>query len=146
MTSTAMGEVSIHTGSPDSLFTGRSKMLTDDHKQLIRRILKGRMADSRIGADQRVVIRQICAELMPVAEPPVLLRAFVDALVLAADIERISYGVERDALLSQLVSVFVDELHACTGDGLPLELGLRRETPASAPRLFLDADSPETSL
>jgi hypothetical protein len=121
-------------------------MLTDDHKERIRRLLKGRMAASRIDADQRATIRQICAEVMPVAEPSTLLRAFVDALVLAADAERIAFGVERDALLSQLVSVFVDELHACTDDGHPLDLGLRRETPASAPRLILDSDSASTSL
>jgi hypothetical protein len=121
-------------------------MLTDYHKELIRRLLKGRMADSRIDAEQRASIRAICAEVMPVAEPSRLLRAFVDALVQAADNEGISYGVERDALLSQLVGVFVDELHACTAEGTPLELGLRRETPATAPRIFLDSDSPDTSL
>src|SRR6476469_3860449 len=121
-------------------------MLTDYHKELIRRLLKGRMADSRLDTEQRATIRAICAEVMPVAEPHALLRAFVDALVQAADDERISYGVERDARLSQLVAVFVDELHACADDGTPLELGLRRETPATAPRIILDADSPDTSL
>jgi len=121
-------------------------MLTDYHKELIRRLLKSRMADPRIGTEQRAVIRGICAEVMPVAEPAMLLRAFVDALVQAADNEGISYGVERDALLSQLVALFVDELHACPDEGNPRELGLRRETPASAPRLFLDADSTTTSL
>jgi hypothetical protein len=49
-------------------------------------------------------------------------------------------------MLSQLVSIFVDELHTCADDGKPLELGLRRETPATAPRLILDSDSPRTSL
>ena len=121
-------------------------MLTDDHKERIRRLLKGRMTASRIDADQRATIRQICAEIMPVAEPATLLRTFVDALVLAADAERIPYGVERDAMLSQLVALFVDELHACSDDGNPLELGLRRETPATAPRLILDSDSASTSL
>lgn len=121
-------------------------MLTEKHKQLIRGTLKGRTADSKITAEQRSAIRQICAEVMPVAEPERFLRAFVDALVQAADEEGIHYGVERDAMLSQIVSIFVDELHASTGDGNPLELGLRRETPASAPRLILDSDSASTPL
>jgi hypothetical protein len=121
-------------------------MLADNHKQVIRGILKGRKADSRITAEQRAAIRQICVEVMPIAEPEKFLRAFVDTVVQAADAERIGYGVERDAMLSQIVSIFVDELHACTEDGSTLELGLRRETPATAPRLILDNDSTSTSL
>jgi hypothetical protein len=121
-------------------------MLTDNHKQLIRGILTGRTADSKIGVQQRSAIRQICAEVMPVPEPERFLRAFVDTLVQAADEERIPYGVERDAMLSPLVSIFVDELHACSDDGNALELGLRRETPASAPRLVLDNDSASTPI
>src|SRR6478609_2560213 len=70
-------------------------MLTDYHKELIRRLLKGRMADSRLDTEQRATIRAICAEVMPVAEPHALLRAFVDALVQAADDERISDCVGR---------------------------------------------------
>lgn len=120
-------------------------MLTEDHKQLIRSTLTGRTADSKINAQQRSAIRRICVEVMPVAEPERFLRAFVDALVQAADDERIAYGIERDAMLSQLVSVFVDEVHA-THDGETLELGLRRETPATAPRLILDSDSASASL
>ena len=122
------------------------KMLTDNHKHLIRRVLSARTSDSKINAEQRGAIRRICAEVMPVPEPERLLRAFVDELVQAADAERIAYGVQRDAMLSQLVSIFVDELHTCADDGKPLELGLRRETPATAPRLILDSDSPDTSL
>ena len=121
-------------------------MLTDRHQQLIRSLLKGRTANSKINAEQRSAIRQICAEVMPVPEPERFLRAFVDALVKAADAEGIAYGVRRDAMLSQLVSILVDELHSCTDDGNTLELGLRRETPATAPRLILDSDSPSTSL
>lgn len=121
-------------------------MLTDNHKELIRLLLKRRLVDSKINAEQRATIREICVDVMPVAEPSALLRAFVDALVQAADSERVAYGVERDAMLSQLVSVFVEELHACSDDGRPLELGLRRETPATAPRLILDIESPGTSF
>ncbi|HJP60272.1 MAG TPA: hypothetical protein VJ865_09740 [Gemmatimonadaceae bacterium] len=120
-------------------------MLTENHKQLIRSTLTGRTPDSRINAEQRSAIHQLCIEVLPVAEPERFLRAFVDTLVQGADAEGIAYGVERDAMLSQIVSVFVDEIHA-TNDGETLELGLRRETPATAPRLFLDGDSASASL
>jgi hypothetical protein len=145
VTEHANREVSTYTGARDALCTDRLKMLTEDHKQLIRSTLTGRTADSKINAQQRSAIRRICVEVMPVAEPERFLRAFVDALVQAADDERIAYGIERDAMLSQLVSVFVDEVHA-THDGETLELGLRRETPATAPRLILDSDSASASL
>ena len=121
-------------------------MLTDKHKELLRITVKGRTADSKIESEKRLAIRQICAELMPSAEPERVLRAFVDALVQIADAERIPYGVERDAMLSQVVGIFVDEHHACADDDSPLELGLRRETPASAPRLILDSESESTPL
>jgi hypothetical protein len=121
-------------------------MLSDKHKELLRIAVKGRAADSKIQSEKRLAIRQICAELMPAAEPERLLRSFVDALVQIADAERIPYGVERDAMLSQIVSIFVDELHVCAEDGKPLDLGLRRETPATAPRLILDNDSANTPL
>lgn len=116
-------------------------MLTEHHKQLIRGALQARTTDSKIHAEQRTAIRQICTELMPSPEPEKLLRAFVDAVVHAADDLRIPYGVERDAMLSKFVTIFVDELHTCADDERPLELGLRRETPATAPRLILDNDS-----
>ena len=121
-------------------------MLTDKHRESIRNTLRARTRDSRINAEQRSAIRQICADVMPVAEPERFLRSFVDALVHLADEERIPYGVERDAMLSGIVSIFVDELHACADDGSSLELGLRRETPATAPRLILDSDSAGTPL
>ena len=122
------------------------KMLTDNHKRLIRGTIAGRATGSRVTAEQREAIRQICLEVMPVAEPERFLREFVDALVQAADAERIAYGVERDAMLSQIVSIFVDDLHSCADEETPLQLGLRRETPASAPRLFVDNDSASTPL
>ena len=121
-------------------------MLTDRHKELLRIAVKGITAHSKIESEKRLAIRQICAELMPTAEPERLLRAFADALVQVADRERIPYGVERDAMLSQIINIFVDALHTCADDENPLDLGLRRETPATAPRLILDNDSTSTSL
>lgn len=49
-------------------------------------------------------------------------------------------------MLSQIVSIFVDELHATTDEEVELVLGLRHKTPASAPRLILDKDSADTAL
>jgi hypothetical protein len=121
-------------------------MLTDSHKQLIRSTLKGKTTDSKINAEQRSAIRQICVERMPITEPERFLRAFVDELVQAADAERIPYGVGRDAMLSQLVSIFVDELHATTDEEIRLELGRRRETPGTAHRPIVDNDSGGTRL
>lgn len=72
-------------------------MLNDDHKRLIRGILRARKSDPGIDSPHRVAIRQICVEGMPVTEPERFLRAFVDALVVAADAEAIPYGVERDS-------------------------------------------------
>jgi hypothetical protein len=130
----------------DAFCKKKLKMLNEDHKRLIRGILRARKSDPGIDSLRRVAIRQICVEGMPVTEPERFLRAFVDALVLAADAEAIPYGVERDAMLSQIVSIFVDELHATTDEEVELVLGLRRKTPASAPRLILDKDSADTAL
>lgn len=115
-------------------------MLTDNHKQLIRSLLKGPTTDPKTNLERRLAIRRICVERMPVTEPERFLRAFVDALVRAADTEAIPYGDERDALLSQLVSIFVDELHATTDEEVGVELG-RRKTVTGAPEVALDSDS-----
>ena len=115
-------------------------MLTDYHKQLIRSTLKGPTTDPKTGYERRVAIRQICVERMPITDPERFLRVFVDALVQAADTEAIPYGAERDALLSQLVNIFVDELHATTDEEIELELR-RRNTPPSAQRVISDTDS-----
>lgn len=120
-------------------------MLTEHHKALIRSTLKGTTADSKINVEQRMAIRQICVERMPITEPQSFLRAFVDALVQAADAEGIAYGAARDAMLSQLVTIFVDELHATTDEEIALELGVRRPTPRTVQRLIVDSDSASTS-
>src|ERR1041384_4088455 len=97
-------------------------MLTDYHKELIRSTVKGSVADPKTNFERRMAIRRICVERMPITEPERFLRAFVDALVQAADAEAVPYGAERDALLSQLVNVFVDELQATTDEEIELEL------------------------
>ena len=119
-------------------------MLTEYHKQLIRSTLKGPTTDPKTRYDRRLAIRQICVERMPITEPERFLRAFVDALVQAADNEALPYGAERDAMLSQLVNIFVDELHATTDEEIELELK-RRNTPPSAQRFISDTDSTSAS-
>jgi hypothetical protein len=119
-------------------------MLTDRHKALIRSTLSHRTEDSAISPEQRLAIREICVERMPITKPDAFLRAFVDALVDAANAEGMPYGAERDTLLSQLVSAFVDELRATTDEEVALESGARRVTPTSVARLVLDSESGST--
>ena len=120
-------------------------MLTDAHQQLFRSILKDMTVRSKITHAHRLAIRQCCVESMP-TEPEKLLIAFKSGLAAAAEAEGIPAGVERNAMVSQLVSIFIDELYATGDDASLQEMGLRRETPASAPRLFLDNDSSSTRL
>jgi hypothetical protein len=121
-------------------------MFTDTHQELIRGILKDMTARSKITLAQRRAIRQCCIESAPVAEPEKLLIAFKRMLAAAAESEQIPAGVERDAMLSQLVSIFIDELYATHNDDTLPEISLRKDTPASAPRLVLDNDSVNTHL
>ena len=53
---------------------------------------------------------------MPITQPREFLRAFVDAVVEAANEQGIAYGVERDGMLLELVSIFVQELQATTDE------------------------------
>jgi hypothetical protein len=121
-------------------------MLTDAHQQLIRSILKDLTVRSKITAEQRAAIRQCCVQALAVAEPEKVLIAFKNLLAAAAEAEGIPPGYERNALLSQLVSIFIDELYASSDDASVRDMGLRKETPASAPRIFLDNDSIDTHL
>ena len=121
-------------------------MLTDTHQQLIRGILKDMTVRSKITAEQRAAIRQCCIDAITVAEPEKVLVAFKSLLAVAADAEGITPGFERNALLSQLISIFIDELYASGDDAIVQDMGLRKETPASAPRIFLENDSIDTHL
>ena len=119
---------------------------TDTQQQLIRSILKDMKTRSKISADQRAAIRQCCVDARRIAEPEKILVAFKSALARAAEAEKIPQGVERNAMFAQLVSIFIDELYA-TGDDASMEsMNLRKETPASAPRLVLDNDSTSNTL
>jgi hypothetical protein len=121
-------------------------MFTDTHQQLFRGILKDMTVRSKISPELRTAIRQCCVEAITVDEPEKVLVAFKSALAAAAEAEQIPPGFERNAMLSQLVSIFIDELYASGDHASVHEMGLRKETPASAPRLFLDNDASGTRL
>ena len=118
--------------------------LTIAHQQLLRNALKETTARPIVTHEQRMAIRRICTESTSGAEPEKLLIAFKSALAQAAEDEGIPHSVERSAILSALISVFIDELYA-GGDGERIS-GVRMETPATAPRLILENDSPATRL
>lgn len=118
--------------------------LTDAHQQLLRDALKEKTARPIVTTAQRAAIRRICTEAMPGAEPEKLLVAFKSALAQASEEAEIPHGVERSAMLSGLISVFIDELYAA-GDGERIS-SVRMETPATAPRLTLENDSPAARL
>ena len=116
-------------------------MFTDTQQQLIRSIVRDMTVRSKISVEHRATIRQCCVDARHVAEPEKILIGFKAVLAAAADAEGMPQGVERTAMLSQLVTIFIDELYA-TGDDTTMQaMDLRKETPASAPRLILDNDS-----
>lgn len=117
-------------------------MLTESQQQVIRSILKDMTVRPKITLEQRAVIRQCCIEGANCAEPEKTLIAFKKELAAAATIENIPAGIERDAMLSQIVTIYIDELYATRDDASLEKMDLRKETPASAPKLFLDGDSP----
>jgi hypothetical protein len=116
-------------------------MLTDTQRQVIRSILKEMTVRPKITVEQRAVIRQCCVEAADVAEPEKTLIAFKKELAAAANAENIPAGIEREALLSQIVTIYIDELYATRDDASLEKIHMRKETPASAPRLILDGDS-----
>jgi len=80
-----------------------------------------------------------------VSEPEKFLIAFKIALVEAANAQGIPHGAERTAMLSRLVSVFIDELYSA-GNGKGI-LGMRQgEGLATEPRLSRENDSPGARL
>ncbi|HJQ10291.1 MAG TPA: hypothetical protein VJ840_04600 [Gemmatimonadaceae bacterium] len=118
--------------------------LTIAHQQLLRDALKEKTARPIVTPEQRAAIRQICKDTIQGAEPEKLLIAFKIALVKAAEDAGIPFGVERSAIVSGLVSVFIEELYAA-GCGEQIE-AFGTETPASAPRIILKDDSPDAHI
>ena len=86
--------------------------LNGEHCQLLRRALKGQYGREEVTAQQRRAIRHICADVAPGTEPEKVLIAFKAALADAANAEHIALGRERNAMISGLVSLFIEELYA----------------------------------
>ncbi len=118
--------------------------LTIAHQELLRNALKENSARPIVTPEQRAAIRQICIETVHGAEPEKLLIAFKIALVQAAEDAGIPFGLERSAIVSGLVSVFIEELYAAGNEEQIESVG--RDTPASAPRIILKDDSPDAHL
>ena len=87
-------------------------MFTDTHQQLMRSVLRDMTMRSEIATEQRTAIRRCCIEASRGAEPEKILIAFKSTLAAAANAEHIPQGIERDTMLAQLVTIFIDELYA----------------------------------
>ena len=121
-------------------------ILTVAQQQLIRSALVGTALQPIATRQQRLAIRQICAQVGPECEPEKLLIAFKSALVEAANERHLTYGIERNAMLSHLVSIFIEELYAsANGENIP-QIAPRNAQLATAPRLILEGDSPAAHL
>ena len=84
---------------------------------MIRDALKENELSPFVTAEQRAAIRAVCSDLGSDGKAEKLLIAFKTALVDAANDLDVPHGPERDAKLSRLVSVFIDELYAKTREG-----------------------------
>jgi len=121
-------------------------MLADTQRQVMRRIRKDMTVRPKITVEQRAVIRQCCVEAADGAEPEKTLIAFKKELIAAATAENLAAGIEREAILSQIVTIYIDELYATRDDASLRQMDVRKETPASAPRLVLDGDSSNANI
>jgi hypothetical protein len=86
------------------------------HVELLVNALKAGWTTSRATVEQRAVIREICLgpERAHYA-PEDFLIAFKLALVEAANTARVAPGPERNDLLADLVSVYIDEFYRSAG-------------------------------
>ena len=91
--------------------------LTAAQIQLIRDAIKGNELSPFVTAEQRAAIRAVCADTATNGKAEKFLIAFKSALVDAANEMDVPHGPERDARLSRLVSVFIDELYAKAREG-----------------------------
>ena len=90
--------------------------LTKDQQQLVRRALSKTSFTAFVTREQREAISELCASIKSEGEPEKFLIAFKGALEDAADDARIPLGSERSAMLSRLVTVFIDELYGREGN------------------------------
>ena len=115
--------------------------LTREHNRLLKNALNGKAAPFRVTPEQRAAIRQICADLVPSSEPEKLLVAFKVALGEAANAAHIAVGVERSAMTSKLVSLFIEELYAAGVDDRIVSIRRGNVPLAPAPQLILENGS-----
>jgi len=91
--------------------------LTAAQLQLIRDALNGNELNPSVTAEQRAAIRAVCADVGGNGKSEKFLIAFKSALIDAANELDVPYGAERDAKLSRIVSVFIDELYTRAREG-----------------------------
>jgi len=95
--------------------------------------LDGRAPELTVTAEQRAVIRRICAAPeRQTFEPEDFLIAFKIALVEAANAVRIPPGPDRNDFLARMVSVYIEEFYRGPPDGEMLKSGDGQEP---APRV-----------
>jgi hypothetical protein len=94
------------------------------HQESLRSALDGLAPELTVTAEQRAVIRRICAAPeRQTFEPEDFLIAFKLALVEAANAVKIPPGPERNDFLARMVSVYIEEFyrgppsHETVGDG-----------------------------
>jgi hypothetical protein len=91
--------------------------LTIAQQELVRALLDDSMAHTAVTLEQRMAIRDICAQQDPEISREHVLIAFKNALVDAANAKQIPYDAQRTAMLARLVSIFILELYGAASDG-----------------------------
>lgn len=91
--------------------------LTAAQLQLIRDTLDGNELNPFVSGEQRAAIRAVCSDVGGDGEREKFLIAFKSAIIDAANDLDIAQGSERDAMLSRIISVFIDELYAKLREG-----------------------------
>lgn len=82
------------------------------HQESLRSVLDELAPEMTVTAEQRAVIRRICAAPeRQTFEPEDFLIAFKLALVEAANAVRIPPGPERNEFLARMVSVYIEEFY-----------------------------------
>jgi hypothetical protein len=94
------------------------------HQESLRTVLDGLAPEMTVTAEQRAVIRRICAAPeRQTFEPEDFLIAFKLALVEAANAVRIPPGPDRNEFLARMVSVYIEEFYRAPLGGDSLKSG-----------------------
>jgi hypothetical protein len=98
------------------------------HVESLVTALRSASNKTRVTAEQRAVIREICsAPERAHYAPEDFLIAFKLAIVEAANTARIPASPERNDLLAALVTVYIDEFYRASNDGDAVRLHDRQE-------------------